>query len=87
MSDLVRNPEDRFSHNEAQIACDIFMVILFSRFNLTIIGVVGGGVVIACAFLSAILGTTVLQVRLYEPRHEKTNNLHMRKQRRRSASR
>ena len=41
------------------------MVIFFSRFNLTITGVVGGGVVIACAFLSAILGTTVLQVRLY----------------------
>ena len=38
--------------------------LLLFAFYPSLTGVVGGGVVIACAFLSAILGTTVLQVSL-----------------------
>ena len=63
MSHLVGNPEDRFSHDAAQMIMHCMKSVLITM-----------GV-----------GKVLLNDNIYEPSHEKTNNLPMRKQRRRSA--
>ena len=65
MSDLVGNPEDRFSHNEAQIKPDSHLLEIDVRVASSRTNANNKGEVLLFA---VSLGT-------YEPRHKKTNFL------------
>ena len=93
MSDLVGNPEDRFSRVEALFSstglrflywvCRVRMLLLMTRLRPQELTQNADGCMLIVFLLSYL--SEVLQI--VEPPHGKANNLHMRKQRRRSASR
>ena len=80
MSDLVGNPEDRFSHDKAHTSHSL---IKPSENNLD----QPRGKPNLLSVFTQFGSKSPQFLKLYEPHHEKTNILHMRKQRRRSASR
>ena len=85
MSDLVGNPEDRFSHNEAHMITTIDSLSLYSADCIMFLYQLMWAYYAFIHFKLRIMIIGTLNV--YEPRHEKTGFLHMQKQRRRSASR
>ena len=93
MWDLDGNPEDLFSHNEAHLHstvdsksdCETHCLVMKISKAILLLQLIQAG------FFQqrGKKGHLVLEARpgTVEPRHVKTNVLHMRKQRRRSASR
>ena len=98
MSDLVGNPEDRFSRVEAHIVellyTGVNIYILFFRSETYIVGTRYRNrldeypqSLFSCKNKNNRLSPVYPRFTIYEPPRGKTNNLHRRKQRRRSASR
>ena len=105
--DLVGNPEDLFSHNEAHTSMTKYITVTYIYFGTKCLFIVTHSFKELCSYMymyrivlkitvkSVYLKITVKSVYLmmisilhtFELRHEKTNVLHMRKQRRRSALR
>ena len=102
MSDQVGNPEDRFSHNEARLLT-VELVYARNMCSICLLGYFCGNLLSQISISRenkslAKIVATIMVLKLienlfldvypqYKPRPEKTGFLHLRKQRRRSASR